>query len=302
MSRTSALVLVAVLCAGLSDARAETPLCVTVRSDEDSAGLRKLVESELAHHRSHRLVSEGCTGTLLVDLFRAGGARYLTARIDDQVPVRYLIKNAADLAERLAEALRLVLGSDPVYLSEDLSRHSAVQRAALSLVKRGHNRYRVELLEGLVRTAGGAALATGGARSFARGADHLSVYARLFAAGSATAVGTDNQPVRYLVGGEVGLLFEASRRAATTFYIGPLVSVLGMSLQGRVPTSGEVDSANRVDLAAGLRLGLRFLRTHAFDADVFAAGYFPVSNAKDVDSQLVQVYAPMLMLGSGVGF
>lgn len=300
MSQT--LVLVAVLLAGLSAARAQTPLCIAVRSDEEAAGLRRLVESGLAHHRSHRLVSEGCAGTLLVDLFRAGGVRYLTARIDDQVPVRYVTKGPGDLPERLSEALRLVLGSDPVYLSEDLSRYSAVQRAALSLVKRGHSRFRIELFEAVTRTAGGAALTTGGALSFARSADHLSVYARLFAAGSATAVGADSQPVRYLVGGEVGLLFEASRRAATTFYIGPLLSVLGTSLQGRIPISAEVDSASRVDLAAGLRLGLRFLRTHAFDADVFAAGYLPVSNAKDVDSQLPQVYAPMLVLGSGVGF
>ena len=302
MSPISALVLVAVLGAGIQSARAQTPLCISVRSDEEAAGLRELVESELAHHRSHRLVGEGCPGTLRVDLFRAGGIRYLTARIDDQVPVRYAVKGPGELAERLSEALRLVLGSDPVYLSEDLSRYSAVQRAALSLVKRGHSRYRIELFEGIARTAGGAALLTGGALSFARGADHLSVYARLFAAGSATAVGEGTQPVRYLVGGEVGLLFEASRRAATTFYIGPLVSVLGMTLQGRVPMTPEVDSASRVDLAAGLRLGLRFLRTHAFDADVFAAGYLPVSNAKDVDSQLPQVYAPVLVLGSGVGF
>lgn len=133
MAPRSSLLIATILCVLGSPARAETPLCLDVRADEDPSGLRRLVESEVAHHRSHRLTSEGCRVTLAVDLFRASGARYLTARIGEQVPVRFLIKTPQDLSERLTEAIRLVLGSDPVYLAEDLSRYSAVQRATLSL-------------------------------------------------------------------------------------------------------------------------------------------------------------------------
>src|SRR5262249_2112096 len=97
-------------------ASAATPLCLEVHDDAEAEGVRKLVEDELAHHPSHRVVTEDCSSRLVVELFTVGNVRYLTARVNHEVPVRFTVKTTRDIEERLTEALRQVLQHDPVYL------------------------------------------------------------------------------------------------------------------------------------------------------------------------------------------
>src|SRR2546423_7216885 len=101
------LALLAPLLLGSADLHAATRLCVQVHTDESGDGLQRLVENELAHHPSHVAVKERCDSNLLVELFAVGGVRYLTARINREVPVRYSFRGARDLGDKLSEALRL---------------------------------------------------------------------------------------------------------------------------------------------------------------------------------------------------
>jgi hypothetical protein len=53
------------------------------------------------------------------------------------------------------------------------------------------------------------------------------------------------------------------------------------------------------------RAGVKFLRTHDYDLDVFVQGYLPLFNTKDADGALFGekgLYTPSLQMGIGVGF
>jgi hypothetical protein len=284
-------------------ARATVPLCLEVHADADAAGLTKLATDELAHHTSHRLVGAGvaCDSRLMIELFSVGGTRYLTARVNQEVPVRFALKSPHDLEDKLGEALRQVLRSDPVYLAEDLSRMNAVWRAGAHLVKSGSNRYRLELFE-LVGSGGrGAVFASGGAFTVARGIDHLQVFARLSLAGSPRSFGADGVVLRLLAGGDVGLLWEASARANTTFYVGPGVGLHFVRFEG-AQGGRELHPLDTLLFSVALRTGLRTLRFYGFDLDLFAQLHLPLYKSADPDTQLVNAYTPYVEAGLGIGF
>lgn len=282
-------------------AGAATRLCLGVRGDEAEA-LRRLVESELQHHRTHQLVRERCETRLSVEQFTVAGVRYLTARVNQEVPVRYSFRGGRELEERVREALRLVLANDPVYLSEDITRMSAVQRLGHSLLRRGHSRFRLELFGVVAATGAGAATAPGGALALQRGADHFQIFARIYGAGGLAA--TQGRRLRFMAGADAGMIYELSLRSSATFYVGAGVGVQLMRLEGRVDEAdpGSAASALKADAVFTGRLGVRLFRLNRFDLDVFAQGHLPIFNAQDVDSLLPQAYTPSLQLGLGVGF
>lgn len=284
------------------DAAAAVRLCVELESDDNADGLRKLLLAELGHHPTHQVVAADCQSMLHVELFGVAGARYLTARINREVPVRYTVKNAADLPERLGEAVRLVLGHDPVYLLEDPRRYNAVQRTALALLKRGRNRYRISAMQVVAATGANAAFAAGGAFEVTRGIDHIQILARLYGAGAVAGASLEQRALRFIAGGDLGLLYEASVRSNTTFYLGPGLGLMTMQINGWGDAEKAVGSALKVDAALSGRVGVRFLRQHNFDFDVFAIGYLPLTNAQDVDSPLPKAYTPSVQIGLGVGF
>jgi hypothetical protein len=297
-----ALVLIALLAA---PAHAVTRLCLDVRSDADEPGLRKLVSDELAHHPTHRLTDGDCESRLTVELFTVAGARYLTARVSQEVPVRYAIKSPRDLEEKLSDALALVLKNDPVYLAEDMSRMNAFLRAGTAVVKHGANRYRLELFEVFGSGVRNAVFASGAAFGVFRGSGHMQVFGRFEAAGS-PRLNNDGVTLRALVGAEAGVLWEASARANSTFYIGPGVSLHYARFEGAAPVNGapvEQPAINPWLFSVVLRAGFRFLRFYDVDVDLFAQVHLPLYPTKDVDSPLlVNGYTPYGSLGLGVGF
>ncbi len=284
-----------------STAWGAVPVCLDVRADADTAGFRKLVEDELAHHPTHHLVTETCESRLAVELFTVAGARYLTARVNQEVPVRFAIKGPrAELEEKLSEALRQVLGHDPVYLAEDLSRMNAAWRAGANLVRNGSNRYRMELFEVIGNGGRNAVFATGGAFTIARGIDHLQVWARIEAAGSPKTFG-DQVVLRVLAGADVGFLYEASARGNTTFYLGPGLGLHYLRFEGNL-AGVEAAPVSSLLFSVALRAGVRFMRFYGFDVDLFAQVHLPLYKTSDPDSTLVDAYTPYAMAGLGVGF
>jgi hypothetical protein len=296
------LALVIALALGPVTARAATPLCLEVRADADAAGVRKLVEDELMHHPTHRLVAAGCASQLAVELFSVAGTRYLTARVNQEVPVRFAVKGARELEERLADALRQVLGNDPVYLAEDLSRLNAVWRSGTNLLIHGNNRYRLELFELVLGSSGvNAMFASGGAFTVARGLDHVQVFARLELAGAPSTARDGTVSLRIVAGGDLGFLWELSARANATLYFGPGVGLHYARFEGW-QNGAEATPANVVLFSVAARAGARFLRFYRFDVDVSVQAHFPFYKTHDPDSPLVDSYTPYAMIGLGVGF
>jgi len=191
-----------------------------------------------------------------------------------------------------------VLAYDPVYLSEDVTRLSRVWRASTSLLRPGTNRYRVELFELLGTSGRNPVFASGGAVSFSRSSEHLLVFARLAVAGSPSTRRADDISPRVVAGGEAGLLWEASARGSTTFYLGPGVGLHYLRFEG----ASGITPTNAILLSVGLRAGVRFLRFHDFDLDLYAEAHLPLYKTVDPDSPLVDAYTPFGTLGLGVGF
>lgn len=289
--------------------QAQVPLCLQLRADSDEqAGLEKLVRSEIGHHPTHRLVETGCRSTLAVELFRAGKQRYLTARIDQEIPVRFELGLDEALPDKLGQAISLALRNDPVYLAEDITRYSAVQRAFHGVLVGGHNAYRIELYQDVIFVAGSSdvAFASGGAFSVTRGSGNWQVFARVFAAGWPDPVIDERNVLRVTSGANLGLTWEASALAATTFYASAGVGLSFLRFEGPDPDSpAERASINIVRPTLDARVGVRFFRLYDFDLDLWAGAKLPWWQSDHVDTKLFGehgAWTPSIQIGAGVGF
>jgi hypothetical protein len=72
-----------------ASAQARTRVCVHVRASEvEATALRRLVMTELNRHTTHQAADQACESRLSVELVELGSERYLTGRLDDEVPHR----------------------------------------------------------------------------------------------------------------------------------------------------------------------------------------------------------------------
>jgi len=291
-----------------ASAQASVALCVTARTEAaEQAGFEKLVRSEVERHPSHRIAEKDCESRLVVEVFRTEGTRYLTVQLDGEVPDRATLAKPEELAQKLSDAVTAVLGNDPMYLAKDPDKYSAMERASRSVLVRGMNTYRLELFETLMRTDKNIAFAPGLAIGFARGADQWQVQARLHLAGSPSAISGTERALRVAAGMDAGVIYEASRRAPTSGYVGTGVGLALYRVEGLVDAS-DPNSAAVVDTVGAtvhLRAGVRFLRIFDFDADAFVQANLPLFTTKETDNLLFGdsgIYTPSLQIGMGVGF
>ncbi len=290
-----------------STARAAIPLCVDVRGPEASAAdLSRLVQDEVAHHPSHQLVEQGCASRLAVELLDVEGARFLTARANDAIPVRYRVASPEALGDLVRDAVAATLCADPVMLAEDPTRLSAVQRAAHGILQRGLMRYRVELFELMVRSAPDPSFASGVAFGLTRGSESWLAALRLYVAGSPSAREKDQRHLRLASGLDAGLTWEASARASTSFYAHAGLGLQVLQFVG-LPSeaTGGADALVKIGAVFQGRVGVRLLRHTDADVDVFLAGYVPLFNTNDVDAPLFGeggLYTPSVQAGIGIGF
>jgi len=280
------------------------PLCVSVSAAaKHRDGLSKLVLAQLAHHPSHAVAEEGCLSRLEVELFDLEGTFYLTARINQEVPIRFALKTIKELEEKLVEGLRRVLGHDPVYLARDVREMSALQRAAHDVLRRGRNTYRLELFEILIDSGDTVAFASGGGFTVTRGSRHWYVFARVYAGGALGADPDAGPVLRVTAGGELGLSYEFLSRALVTPYVSAGLGLQVLHFEGRLQkTDRDLLVVTDVGGAFSLRAGVRFFRASNFELDLFVAGYLPLFVTNDVDSPLMDTYTPGLQLGLGAGF
>lgn len=285
-------------------AHAKVKLCLDMRADKEQQAFEKLVRAQLLHHPTHVAAEKACDSLLTVQLFSLAKAHYLTLRINDEVPLRFSLKDLqADLETKLKEALRRVLKRDPVYLARDIREYSRFERAMRSVLVRGHNRYRLEIFEVMARSGQGPAFASAAAVSLTRGSAHWRVFARVFGGGAVDGTPREGQVLRALVGGEVGLSYELFLREQWSPYLSASFGGQLLHFEGyAVATDAETETNTDRGGFFSLRAGVRFFRAHDFDLDVFVAGTLPFFVTQDPDSLLPGAYSPQLQLGIGVGF
>lgn len=289
-------------------AGATVPLCLEVKADAaEQASFEKLVRSELGRHPGHRLATQECDSHLLAELFRVGNTRYLTLRIDAEIPLRYSFGTDRELEIHLSEGMSRVLRSDPAYLAEDPSRLSGTERAVRAVLVHGSNTYRLSFSENIARTDTGFAYAPGVAFEIGRGAGHFGVFAKTGIAYSLPSVRADERALNLLGRTEAGLAYEFAPRRTTSAYAAVSAGALLLRFQGRTDPADErsVDSVMTAGAMLAARVGVRFLRVYDFDCDAFASLVAPLFATKNPDSSLFGehgTYTPIAELGLGVGF
>lgn len=300
------IVIMLTLCVSANYAQAAVPLCLTVHAQAGELdNFRRLVIEELGHHSSHRLTENNCLANLNVDFLRVGKQAFLTARIDQEVPVRLKLDGDDDLDEKLKDAISLVLQNEPQYLQEDISRLSSIQQAAHQTMKRGQNIYRLELLETIVTAAGHETMfAPGASVAMTRGAGHWQVAGRTYIAGWPLAESPKQLTLRLQMGMDANVVYEFDELSSFSFYLSAGAGVQLLSFSGRVDPqdAASVESMTRLGFAANARAGVRFFRWMDFDFDLFAAGYLPMFRLSESGNDLMDNYTPALQFGVGVGF
>jgi hypothetical protein len=306
--RTIVAVAVALLALLLArGAAAEITVCLEVAAPaDDLASFRKLVRTEVDRHPSHRVVETGCRVELRVELFDVAGTRYLTAQIDREVPARFAIKDAVDLAPRLDDAIRLVFHNDPTYLAEDVAHMDALQRFGQMILVRGRLAFRLEVFEAISRSGTGPVTVPGIALGVTRGSGHLQVLGRMYGGGAPGSTPGTDQALQVLAGIDGGLTYEIFDKASWSPYVSACAGAQFVRYVGREKaTDTALTHVNDVGATLSARLGARFFRWYTFDLDLFAQGYVPLFLTKDVDSGFFGgkgLYTPGLQLGLGVGF
>ena len=114
-------------------AAAQMRTCVRVEAGKtDPQALTKLVKSELDRHATHRAADEDCQGNLTVELLDLGGGeRWVTGRINTQVPFREKV-GADGIGPAVQRLLAVVLNNDPLILRAPNRTPGSGARAARS--------------------------------------------------------------------------------------------------------------------------------------------------------------------------
>ncbi len=288
------------LVAGHAEARIAT--CVEVIGGAgDGAELLRLVESELDRHPSHQAVRQGCTSYLRIELIQIdpidGGGRYLTARINEQVPERVRI-DGRGLLPALERLLTVVLHNDPVKLRGPVTRTWFGEQGEAFV--RGKNAYSLEAFElftplgGELQTLPGLVLSgrretrawylglrLGGALSPNIPDDRTVLEAwlktELEAGLFANPSGTSSLFAALLLGGE----FQR--------FTGP-APLLGTAARGSAVSGG---------FSPGLRGGLELLRSAEARVTIFAQISLPAFVSSDPDGGVVNQWLPTAAIGGG---
>lgn len=259
---------------------------------------------ELAHFPSHIESATNCETTLRVEVFRFSESQHVTLRMTGEVPVRYAYDTAEDLVHKLKKGLRLILGTDPVFLKENISQYSETQRAMHSLRLQGTTRFRIELFESVTRTGKGASFGPGIGAGLYKGSNNLYIFSRIHASMQLPGASHNLIERPIAVGLDAGFNWEFNQLKPVTGYIGAGVGLLFLRLRGEVKQQEE--TVNSVLAQGFFRIGVRMFRLTNFDMDIFTSAYLPFYPASDVDATMLgnsgRTYTPHVQMGLGVGF
>jgi hypothetical protein len=284
---------------------ARTATCVEVITASDGAeALRRLVESEVDRHASHHAVREGCLSYLRVELLELasadGGGRFLTGRINEQVPERVRVDDKG-LTPALERLLTVVLHNDPVRLRGPVTRTWFGEQGQAFV--RGQNRYAVEAFELLAPLAGALSTSPGLMLSARREMRAWYLGLRL---GSAFSPSPDDERVALSlwVRSELEAGLFANPAGGTSFFAALLLGAEYQRFRGPAPLLGPGAQGTAVSggFAPGLRAGLELLRVAETRVTLFAQVGLPLFVSSDPDGGVVDQWLPTAAIGGGGGF
>ncbi len=285
-------------------ARAATaiPTCVeVVTSSGADEPLRRLVESELDRHPSHRAVQSDCVSHLRVELIELGavdgGGRYLTARINQQVPERVTVDQRG-LEPAIERLLVVVLHNDPLKLRGPQSRAWLGDQSQAFV--RGRNFYGLETFELFTPFTDHVQSLPGLALSARRETRCWYLGLRLSSALSPNVNDQQSELVLWVKGEIEGAIF--SRPSATASLFASLL--LGAEYQrfrGPAPLlgPGATGTATFAGFAPGARGGLELFRAGELRMTIFAQISLPAFLSTDPDAGVVDEWLPTVALGAG---
>jgi hypothetical protein len=272
-----------------------TETCVKVHAATDVEALRKLVAVELDRHPTHRSTEGACQSHLRVELLTIGSERYVTVRINSQVPHREQVRE--DLATAVADALTVILHNDPVRLRGP--RNPNWMRRQLDALRQGRTAAGAEIYqvglwhEGEVQSLPGVAL------TVRRELADWQLGARL---GFATALGdTTGQAVARHGLLQLGVNWYFGDGDVAT-YVGTLAGMDYQQFEGVSAFDGRQKTYSKVGFAVGGRFGVELLRTTRGRLDLFGQVVLPAFSSTDEDEGVVDGWFPTGSLGVGMLF
>ncbi len=273
-----------------------TETCVQVHTDVADVGqLRKLVELEVGRHPTHQIAAGACESYVRIELLKIGETRYVTGRINAQVPHREQVEGD-DVAGAVEETLRVILHNDPVRLRGPRRRNWAQRQ--LDTLRTGRTAFGVEVFQ-VMAVDGDTGLQSlpGLGLSIRREVAEWQIGARLALAGR-----LDDTPERALTL-DGGLQLGASwffGDGDTALYVGPVAGLAFQRFEGPSAIDGRTTTFDALGFAAGGRAGVELLRTTRARLDLFAQVLVPVFTASDDEEGVVDGWYPTASVGVGL--
>jgi hypothetical protein len=227
-----------------------------------------------------------------------GGERFLTARLDGEVPAREAV-GPGGMGKALEHLITVVLHNDPRQL-EGPERDDWIGRTRAAFLRRGTMSVGVELYETSAIVDGRLQALSGVALSGRRELDRIHLGLRVGAA-SAFEAPHDRLTLTQEFLGQLELAAYGSAEADTA---GFAAIALGLDVQRfQAPDPGAASNALQSVTSAGAALGLRggveLLRTTSTRFQLFAQVLLPAFVSHDADRALVSQWTPTLSLGVG---
>jgi hypothetical protein len=291
--------------AGSARAQEKVSTCVVVEGPAgELEALRKLVQSEVDRHPSHRAVTNGCAVHLKVELIEVGSDRFLTGRMGGEVPQRVHVEGPGGkpLEAALDELLRIVLGNDPVALKAP-GGQSWFSEKVFSLKERGRSTFDLAFLESASPVVGSLTFDPGILFGFSREIESWQVGIEgLWAQGLHDHPGSVDLDT--LIRVQAAFTLFASEEADTSAFAGLSLGLAHQRFSGpRAAELGGGDGAyNVTGPAAGLRGGVEFFRTTSMRAFAFTEVFLPIFWADDQQQEVMKGWVPAFSLAAGARF
>ncbi|HEX4336992.1 MAG TPA: hypothetical protein VH062_13835 [Polyangiaceae bacterium] len=303
MARLSCvLALVVVALAAVSRpamAAGQISTCVSVEAPDDTRdALQRLVTNEVSRHPTHRVSDGACETRLRVELIEIRGDRFLTGRVDGEVPQRIVVdgKDGRALERAVTDLARVVLGNDPVVLRAP-GEQSFFAARVLELRDTGQNTFDAGAVETMSFVDGRATFQPGLMFGYTRelSAWQLGVEAS-FAQRLATHPGKmdlDSLGRLQITG---ALYF--SKQADTSAFVGVSLGLGYERFTGpRGAGLGKGDGEySAVGPGLGLRAGVEAFRSTTTRVTLFGEAFIPMFVANDEETEIVKSWVPTLSL------
>jgi len=283
-------------------AAAQLRTCVRVEPGRaDAQALTKLVKAELDRHPSHRAVDEDCQGYLTVELIDLGGAqgeKWVTGRINTQVPFREKV-GADGIAPAIQRLLSVVLNNDPLIL-QGPEANTWLRRQGRALERRSVMHFGGEMYQMGAVVGGSLNLLSGAAIDVRREVSALHVGARL---GGAFNLGgrTEHVWLTSQFDAQIEAALYASPAENTSLFGSALLGLSHSRYSGPAPFDGPGATATATNsgLSLGLRGGVETMRTADVRVLMFLQVTLPAYMSSDPDHGVVDQWVPTAAFGVG---